>query len=59
MGGDNILENILETFWWIGGGDGMTAIVNLTVFLTIPICTVVLQVSLKVRIVSDSENVNL
>ena len=37
----------------------MTTIINLMVFLTIPTCTVVLQVSLKVRIVSDSENVNL
>ena len=59
MDGDNILENILETFWWIGNGDGMTTMINLMVFLTIPTCTVVIQVSLKVRIVGDTENVNL
>jgi len=33
--------------------------INLMVFLTIPTCTVVIQVSLKVRIVGDTESVNL
>ena len=58
MDGDNILDILLETSVWLGNGDGMiTIIISLPVFLTTPIRTMVIQVSFKARILSDTENV--
>ena len=58
MDGDNILDILLETSVWLGSGDCMiTIIISLPVFLTTPICTMVIQVSFKARILSDTQNV--
>ena len=56
--GDNILEAVLETSSWHLLGDGMIhgTVESLAVFLTTPICTVVLQVSHTVLIVSDTDD---
>ena len=37
----------------------MTTMINPQVFLTTPICTMVIQVSLKVCMVCDTKNVNV